>query len=380
MPDVNVDSANTTAITYESYGPSPWQLTQTGNNGAIFAQTLTKVEGTGGAVFHFHGTNVQVYGTLTPPTDPGATVTSSYTIDGAQTGSFSSSSVPASLVNEQDGQLFFDSGTLSDGDHVLVINVTLASAAEPYLLDYIKYTATASATSSTTDTSTGTASATASPTSGSSHSNIGPIVGGVVGGVLGVALIFGIGLFLFFRYFRHRISLSGRRRGGRDLVEDLVDNDKGGSDIDPSTTTPYMSDVSASTPWRSGGDNGLAPPTAPYAASTVGPDDSASQVAGRIYAAELAQQHALAGSSRNAGPSALAGLGPGMGLDRKDPIPPTVPEEPEIEAVQHQDSGIRFREGDIPPVLPIVPAVPAVAEETDELPPDYTPPPPPAAS
>ena len=120
--------------------------------------------------------------------------------------------MPASLVNEQDGQLFFDSGTLSDGDHVLVINVTLASAAEPYLLDYIKYTATAS---STTDTSTGTASATASPTSGSSHSNVGPIVGGVVGGVLGVALIFGIGLFLFFRYFRHRISLSGRRRGGR---------------------------------------------------------------------------------------------------------------------------------------------------------------------
>ena len=56
MTTVNVDSANTTAIEYDSYGPSQWTLVQTSNNGAIFAQTLTRVEGTGGAVYKFHGT------------------------------------------------------------------------------------------------------------------------------------------------------------------------------------------------------------------------------------------------------------------------------------------------------------------------------------
>ncbi|KAL7282560.1 hypothetical protein ACG7TL_004031 [Trametes sanguinea] len=373
---VNVDSANTTAIQYESYGPSPWQLVQTGNNGNIFAQTLTKVEGTGGAVFHFHGTSVQVYGTVTPPTDPGATVTSSYAIDGAQAGSFSSSTVPAALINEQDGQLFFDSGTISDGDHTLVINVTLASAAEPYQIDYIKYTATKPNSTSSSSTGTATGSTTPSATagsSGSSHTDVGPIVGGVVGGVLGVALITGIGLFLFFRYFRHRISLSGRRRGGRDLVEDLVENGKPGSDTDPSSTGPFMSDLSASTPWRPGTPNygGLPPPSVPYAASsTVGPEDSASQVAGRIYAAEMAQ---ASGSSRSPGASLL---GPGSRTDAKQPIPPSVPEEPEVEAVQHQDSGIRFRSGDVPPVLPVVPiAPPPAVDDIDELPPDYAPPP-----
>ena len=55
MTTVNIDSANTTAIEYDSYGSSPWTLTQTANNGAIFGQTLTRVQGTGGAVFRFHG-------------------------------------------------------------------------------------------------------------------------------------------------------------------------------------------------------------------------------------------------------------------------------------------------------------------------------------
>ena len=53
---MNVDSANTTAIEYDSYGDSPWTLTQTANNGAIFGQTLTRVQGAGGAIFRFHGT------------------------------------------------------------------------------------------------------------------------------------------------------------------------------------------------------------------------------------------------------------------------------------------------------------------------------------
>ena len=55
MTDVNVDSANTTAIEFDSYGSSGWVLVQTGNNPTIFLQTLTRVESTGGAVFRFHG-------------------------------------------------------------------------------------------------------------------------------------------------------------------------------------------------------------------------------------------------------------------------------------------------------------------------------------
>ena len=159
------------------------------------------------------GTNVRVFGTLTVPTVVGSTVKSSYTIDNDGTTPFSSATVPNAVVNEIDGQLFFDSGTLSDGDHVLVINVTSASDGAPYLLDYIQYTATPIPDSTSSTTSTG---ASGSPTSPpvASRNNVGPIVGGVVGGVLGLLLI-GIGVFLFFRYFRHRLSLSGRQRGGR---------------------------------------------------------------------------------------------------------------------------------------------------------------------
>ena len=60
MTDVNVDSANTTAIEFDSYGISAWQLVQTGNNGAIFAQTLTRVASEGGAVFRFHGACIRL--------------------------------------------------------------------------------------------------------------------------------------------------------------------------------------------------------------------------------------------------------------------------------------------------------------------------------
>ncbi|KAI0677339.1 hypothetical protein C8Q78DRAFT_1002326 [Trametes maxima] len=215
MTDVNVDSANTTAIQYESYGSASWQLIQTGNNGAIFAQTLTKVESTGGAVFRFHGTRVEVFGTLTPPTDAQSLVNSSYSIDGAQQGTFSSSSSLIARVSEQDQQLFFDSGTLSDDEHVLVINVTLASTAEPYLIDFIRYAATTPTSASASSSATSSTAAATASSSSTSHSNVGPIVGGVVGGVLGFAVLLGIGLFLFFRYFRHRIALSGRRKGGR---------------------------------------------------------------------------------------------------------------------------------------------------------------------
>ncbi|KAI9000819.1 hypothetical protein BD414DRAFT_472850 [Trametes punicea] len=316
MAQVIVDSADTTAIQYDSYGPSPWQFTGVDDtsDGDVFDQTLTEVESEGGAVFRFHGTNVQVYGSLPPPA---GAVNSSYTIDGSQKGLFSSIPDPPALPAEGDRQLFFDSGTLSDDSHVLVINVTLASAAEPYLLDYIQYTIS-NATSSTT---TSSASATASPAaSHSSHSRIGAIVGGVVGGVL---LISPLALFLFFRDFRHRISLSGRQRGGRDLIEGLAGPGKPDSHI-----TPFPTDPSMSEPLRSSTQNYGNLPALPFAvSSTPRPEDSALQVAGPIYAAESTQQ-VQGGPSGGAGPSMLADSGPSLGAtsDTKHLIPPSAQE------------------------------------------------------
>ncbi|TBU39695.1 hypothetical protein BD309DRAFT_1011845 [Dichomitus squalens] len=358
MTTVNVDSANTTAIEYDSYGSSQWTLVQTSNNGAIFAQTLTKVEGSGGAVYRFHGTSVQVYGSIAVPTVSGATVVSLYALDGGNVTPFSSTQVPDTRVNEADGQLFFDSGTLADSAHVLVINVTIASSAAPYLLDYIKVVETTPPASSisTTATTSGTSSPTSAPSAGSSKSNVGPIVGGVVGGVGGLLLVTAA-IFLYVRYFRHRATLGRRRKGGKDLVDDLVDEPK--TDMDSSA--PFMSgDL-----WRSTSPLQV-PPNAPYAESTLAPSDSASQVAGRLYAAELAAQQRLGqpirtGPSSQTGPASGSQPGPDTGSgfdpssagvarlrpDRKGPAPPPVLEEPEEEAVQHQDSGIRFRDGEL---------------------------------
>ncbi|PIL37338.1 hypothetical protein GSI_01031 [Ganoderma sinense ZZ0214-1] len=363
MTTVNVDSANTTSIEYDSYGSSPWTLTQTANNGAIFGQTLTRVQGTGGAVFRFHGTSVQVYGSVAVPTVSGATVVSLYALDGGNSTTFSTYSVPDSRVNEVDGQLFFDSGTLSDESHVLVINVTTASEGAPYLLDYIRVVATNPPASTTTTSSTGTP--TALPSAGSSKSNVAPIVGGVVGGVVGLLLLVVTGFF-YWRRRKHRVRLE---RGGKDLVEDLVDEPKPDTD----SSAPFTGRDSI---WRS--TSPFHPsPNAPNAESTLAPSDSASQVAGRLYAAELAAQRLAAGQPTGPGfpaaaqanpvashsrsspaptPGSRFNLPPGSGAwrsDRKEAreaaVPPPVPEVPEEEAVQHQDSGIRFRDGELLP-------------------------------
>ena len=312
-----------------------------------------------------------MYGSVAVPTVSGATVVSLYALDGGNTTTFSSSSVPDSRVNEVDGQLFFDSGTLSDDSHVLVINVTTASQGAPYLLDYIRVIAT-NPPASTTTTSSSTGTPTVKPTGGSSKSNVGSIVGGVVGGVVGLLLLVAVGFF-YWRHHKHRVRLE---RGGKgmspptacsisfgcsanscnvrsDLVEDLVDEPKpDGDSLAPSAGRDT---------WRSASPF-YPPSNAPYAESTLAPSDSASQVAGRLYAAELAAQATGPGSSAaaQANPASAAptpgsrfNLPPRLGAwrsDRKEAqaaVPPPVPEVPEEEAVQHQDSGIRFRDGEL---------------------------------
>lgn len=156
-----------------------------------------------------------MYGSVAVPTVSGATVVSLYALDGGNTTTFSSASIPNSRVSEVDGQLFFDSGALSDDSHVLVINVTTASQGAPYLLDYIRLIATDPPVSTTTTTSTGTPTARASE--GSSKTSVGPIVGGVVGGVAGLLLLV-IAAFFCWRY-KHRMLrlVEGRQQGGEGM-------------------------------------------------------------------------------------------------------------------------------------------------------------------
>ena len=112
----------------------------------------------------------------------------------------------------------------------------------------------------------------------------------------------------------------------------------------------------------------LGPPSAPYppsAPSTIAPDDSASQVAGRLYAAELARQQHASGPTAHAHASGSSSGREGRS-DRKGPtVPPAVPEDPEPEAVQHQDSGLRFRDG------AVLPSASLLESGSDERPPDY---------
>lgn len=147
----------------------------------------------------------------------------------------------------------------------------------------------------------------------------------------------------------HFFSSANHSRMSIDLVEDLVDEPK--SELSQSAPSPFPSDL----PLRRS-EHFLC-----RVYSTILPD-SACQVAGRLYAAELARQRAGAGpgssaGSAHGGSSGREGEGPGSGgpawqSDRKESVPPPVPEEPEPEAVQHEDSGIRSRDGDPVSVRP----------------------------
>ena len=151
-----------------------------------------------------------------------------------------------------------------------------------------------------------------------------------------------------------------------DLVEEGLEAEEPKSDISSPWSGSHPEPLLGGPPTSHAGA-----PTAPYA-STIAPDDSASQVAGRLYAAELAQQRLRAPSHApsQAGASGAAGAGAGAAGDSRDSkvVPAAVPEEAEgePETVQHQDSGIRFRDGELPPV-----ALPPQLPEEEERPPQY---------
>ncbi|KAH9943709.1 hypothetical protein B0H21DRAFT_660976, partial [Amylocystis lapponica] len=87
------------------------------------------------ASFSFTGTSVTVYGTVMPPQNGSAQPASSYVLDGGTPVSY----VAPNVVVEVDGAIFFQQNGLSNKQHTLTINIDSASAAAPYLLDYIAY-------------------------------------------------------------------------------------------------------------------------------------------------------------------------------------------------------------------------------------------------
>ncbi|KAI0920923.1 hypothetical protein AcV7_002920 [Taiwanofungus camphoratus] len=344
MSAIDVDSADTSQIEYDPTGADPWFFTHSTGNGGVFDSTLSEVHGPAGVVFRFNGTRVLVLGSVLPPQNGTGPPVSQYSMDGGKAVPF----IATAPTTEEDGVTFFDSGTLPYGHHQVVINVTDASGASPYLLDYIAYYPTNVTQSSSSLSSvspphssisfTGGASTTGISTSGGLSSSIstgstpssnsstvfgdgsassgshpvGAIVGGVVGGVVGlVALLSAIFLFCKCRRNRsypytsaHRDTI-GRPFSPRDSnIFDLpaltiflvlfIDFDS--PVMFPSTVTPYVlsSDEPVSTAQMSEGGSLVA-----WQNSTEGQDHSSLPAAGRPALAS----YPVAADTSQGGPS-----------------------------------------------------------------------------
>ena len=170
-------------------------------------------------VYSFHaslvGTGVGVVGAVSAVNGTTSPV-STYTLDDASPVTYTA---PTNATDTLYSQTFFLQQSLSASEHTLVINVTHASDAAPFLFDYIGYIPLSSATSSSSLSMTsGTSSAPAQITSSESTSSksstpVGAIVGGTIGGVaLLVMTIFGA---LFLRSRRSRPSYYQARRQGK---------------------------------------------------------------------------------------------------------------------------------------------------------------------
>ncbi|OBZ77163.1 hypothetical protein A0H81_03865 [Grifola frondosa] len=125
-----VDNVDTSQIEYVSTSGAPWSFVQD-----PLGNSLSKIDGLGSAVLRFTGSSVTVYGAVMPTgSNNGTMIRSQYTLD-QQTPN--TSAQPTDWVwTEQNESLFWTSGNISYGDHILVINVTQASTFAPYYLDY----------------------------------------------------------------------------------------------------------------------------------------------------------------------------------------------------------------------------------------------------
>ncbi|KAI0636977.1 hypothetical protein C8Q77DRAFT_1095414 [Trametes polyzona] len=210
-----VDSANTELIKYLEPSPAPssgpaWSFDQSSPLfGAVYNSTLSRCNTSGASVvFSFHGSNVLAFGSVIDSNggDPPA---STYSVDGGPPTPFTA----PQTTGRMDAVQFFASGPLPLTNHTLTINITKASSAAPYYLDYVQFSIDVLPLSSASDPGTtpvpsstvtsvqiplantlsGTDSATPSPSSDGRETKpmapTGAIVGGVVGGIAVICLI-----------------------------------------------------------------------------------------------------------------------------------------------------------------------------------------------
>ncbi|KAG6836976.1 hypothetical protein H0H93_016929 [Arthromyces matolae] len=151
------------------------------------------------ATLSFSGTGVAVFGRI-PQLSPNSNArTSSYAIDGGTP--VSMTPVPSDDASYQ--QLFFQTNTLQDGNHTIV--VTVGSGNLTFYLDYFKINGTSTSTpnSSSLASSSPSASASsgiispASPVVATSKNNPGAIAGAIIGALVAIAL--GVVAFLWYR-------------------------------------------------------------------------------------------------------------------------------------------------------------------------------------
>ncbi|KAH9948404.1 hypothetical protein B0H21DRAFT_890559 [Amylocystis lapponica] len=248
MSTTNVDDGDP-SITYYPTPANAWFFLGATGNGGLFDSSLAQINGVGAASFNsMVRTKISVIGTVGVPVNGSGPPVSSYTIDSGTPTVFIAQ-VPSS---EQDGMTFFTSNELPFGLHELMINVTDASAASPYLLDYLSYSTSTSTSSSSSSSSSpssppsssghssssmvstssssgpsGTAAA-GTTSSGGSSTHVGAIVGGVVGGVVGLVVL---ALCVFF--WRR-----GRRNGTYHYTHARRETDLGG--IEAAGITPFV--------------------------------------------------------------------------------------------------------------------------------------------
>ncbi|KAF8064018.1 hypothetical protein FPV67DRAFT_1782385 [Lyophyllum atratum] len=149
------------------------------------------------ATLTFTGSSIAVYGTITE-TRPGfGARLSTYTIDGANPVVFR----PSPAANVLYKQLFFQSPTLGDGQHTLV--VTAGAGDLPLWLDFFQVNSSSS--TPTTSFSSIIAPASSQPSDSSTHpfqltsSGSSRHGGAIAGGVIGSLLFLGLVAFIVFR-------------------------------------------------------------------------------------------------------------------------------------------------------------------------------------
>ncbi|KIP07483.1 hypothetical protein PHLGIDRAFT_118062 [Phlebiopsis gigantea 11061_1 CR5-6] len=289
-------------------------------------------------ILKFNGTGVGVVGATAPVGDKEPPI-STYVIDG---GSPVTYTAPTNITATLFSQTFFLQQSLSASEHTLVINVTRASDAAPFLLDYIGYVPLSNTTNSTSATSSSLPSSSAASTSTPSTAGVstksatpvGAIVGGTIGGVaLIVITVLGV------------LLLRSKRRGGRPYfygagrTSDMLEQEVKDDDVLPTPPQQLSPQIYHPSATQASPQTAAVAHTTPFMSVSAIPSGSTPQA---VY------------------------LGPST--QRKNAQGPTITPAP---AAFHEDSGVRFVAQPQPQPQPE--SVPeARTEIPDDVPPQYT--------